>query len=202
MRAIKVLTLEGHVVQKVEAARAAEFGALCRYQYLNGIQRSTYELVPVLVSLVTFSVHSLRGRPLELSVVMPALLLFQLLKFPMALIPAQLTAWVSANLSARRIDNFLGVAEVSEPPTECWCDLPRPISRARSPAHDLPHTIFRARSPARARVERALAAWRTRGRARDPAACMRMPLCCPASPVARAALVLVLPGGPTRRRSS
>ena len=32
MRAIKVLTLEGHVVQKVEAARAAEFGALCRYQ--------------------------------------------------------------------------------------------------------------------------------------------------------------------------
>ena len=45
-----------------------EFTALCHYAYLNGIQRSTYELIAVIVSMVTFAVHSLRGLPLELSV--------------------------------------------------------------------------------------------------------------------------------------
>ena len=54
-----------------------EFTALCHYAYLNGIQRSTYELIAVVVSMVTFAVHSLRGLPLELGTVMPALLLFQ-----------------------------------------------------------------------------------------------------------------------------
>ena len=70
-----MLALEPHFVAEIEAARAKEFTALCHYAYLNGIQRSTYELIAVIVSMVTFAVHSLRGLPLELGTVMPALLL-------------------------------------------------------------------------------------------------------------------------------
>ena len=62
-----------------------EFTALCHYAYLNGIQRSTYELIAVIVSMVTFAVHSLRGLPLELGTVMPALLLFQLMRLGLGL---------------------------------------------------------------------------------------------------------------------
>jgi ABC-type bacteriocin/lantibiotic exporter with double-glycine peptidase domain len=47
MRAVKVLALEPRFIRKVEGARSREFAALCRYQYLNGFQRSTYELMCV-----------------------------------------------------------------------------------------------------------------------------------------------------------
>ena len=75
---------------------------------------------PVCVSLVTFAVHSLRGLPLELSVVMPALLLFNLLRFPITMMPMQLSAWVSAQLSARRLDTFLQAETLASPPGDTW----------------------------------------------------------------------------------
>ena len=55
MRPVKVLALEPHFVREIEAARAKEFAALCHFAYLNGFQRSTYELIAVVVSMVTFA---------------------------------------------------------------------------------------------------------------------------------------------------
>ena len=58
MRPVKVLALEPHFVKEIEAARAKEFSALCHFAYLNGFQRSTYELIAVVVSMVTFAVRN------------------------------------------------------------------------------------------------------------------------------------------------
>ena len=83
-------------------------------------KRQTYELISVVVSMVTFAVHSLRGLPLELSVVMPALLLFQLLRFPITMLPNMLSALISAQLSAKRLDHFLQADELAPPPGDAW----------------------------------------------------------------------------------
>ena len=50
----------------------------------------------------------------------PALLLFQLLRFPIALIPHQLAAWISARISSKRLDAFLRLEALPEPPGETW----------------------------------------------------------------------------------
>ena len=115
-----MLALEPSFIGKIETARAKEFAALCRFQYLNGFQRSFYDLLSVIVALVTFVVHSARGLPLELSVVMPALLLFALLRFPIAMLPMQLAQWISVKLSAKRLDNFLAADELAPAPGDTW----------------------------------------------------------------------------------
>ena len=63
MRPVKVLALEPHFVREIEAARAKEFSALCHFAYLNGFQRSTYELISVVVSMVTFAVRNPNPNP-------------------------------------------------------------------------------------------------------------------------------------------
>ena len=63
MRPVKVLALEPHFVKEIEAARAKEFSALCHFAYLNGFQRSTYELIAVVVSMVTFAVRNPNPNP-------------------------------------------------------------------------------------------------------------------------------------------
>ena len=64
--------------------------------------------------------HSLRGLPLELGTVMPALLLFQLMRFPITMLPNMLSALLSAQLSARRLDRFLQADELAPPPGDAW----------------------------------------------------------------------------------
>ena len=99
-------------IQLIGEIRLCEFAALRKFAYLNAFQRSFYEAVPLIVSLVTFMAYLYQGRDLEIELVFPTLLLFQLLRFPLGVFPSSLSSLLASRISSQRIDDFLKMPEV------------------------------------------------------------------------------------------
>ncbi|SGZ40190.1 related to Metal resistance protein YCF1 [Hanseniaspora guilliermondii] len=73
-----------------------------------------FNIVPFLVSSATFIVFVLfnKDTPLSTEIVFPALALFNLLQFPLAIIPMVITAFVEASVSVERLTKFLNNDEL------------------------------------------------------------------------------------------
>ncbi|KAL5604443.1 hypothetical protein BROUX41_002415 [Berkeleyomyces rouxiae] len=86
----------------------------------------TWNTAPFFVSCSTFAVFVLtHDRPLTTDIVFPALALFNLLNFPLAILPMVITAIVEASVAVGRITDFLVADELQSdavvfgpPPTE------------------------------------------------------------------------------------
>jgi ABC-type multidrug transport system fused ATPase/permease subunit len=75
----------------------------------------TWSTTPFLVSCSTFGVFVLtQHRPLTTDIVFPALTLFNLLTFPLAILPMVITAVVEASVAVGRITGFLLAEELQE----------------------------------------------------------------------------------------
>ncbi|KAJ2907230.1 hypothetical protein MKZ38_006524 [Zalerion maritima] len=73
----------------------------------------TWSSTPFLVSCSTFAVFVLtKDEPLTTSIVFPALSLFNLLTFPLAILPMVITSIVEASVAVGRITDFLTAEEV------------------------------------------------------------------------------------------
>uniref|UniRef100_A0A1E5RU90 Metal resistance protein YCF1 n=1 Tax=Hanseniaspora uvarum TaxID=29833 RepID=A0A1E5RU90_HANUV len=73
-----------------------------------------FNIVPFLVSSSTFIVFVIfnKDTPLSTEIVFPALALFNLLQFPLAIIPMVITAFVEASVSVERLTKFLNNEEL------------------------------------------------------------------------------------------
>lgn len=73
-----------------------------------------FNMVPFLVSSSTFIVFVIfnKDTPLSTEIVFPALALFNLLQFPLAVIPMVITAFVEASVSVERLTKFLNNEEL------------------------------------------------------------------------------------------
>lgn len=73
-----------------------------------------FNIVPFLVSSATFIVFVIfnKDTPLSTEIVFPALALFNLLQFPLAIIPMVITAFVEASVSVERLTKFLNNEEL------------------------------------------------------------------------------------------
>ncbi|KAI9837542.1 MAG: hypothetical protein M1819_007193 [Sarea resinae] len=87
----------------------------------------TWTTTPFLVSCSTFGVFVLtQDRPLSTEIVFPALTLFNLLTFPLAILPMVITAIIEASVAVSRLTSFLTADElqpdavnmIKEPATE------------------------------------------------------------------------------------
>lgn len=75
----------------------------------------TWSTTPFLVSCSTFAVFVLTNdKPLTVDIVFPALSLFNLLTFPLAILPMVITAIIEASVAAGRITAFLIAEEVQD----------------------------------------------------------------------------------------
>lgn len=83
-----------------------------------------FNMVPFLVSCSTFAVFILtnHGKPLSTDLVFPALSLFNLLSFPLNVIPMVITSFVEASVSINRLTKFLRNEELQE---NCVTKLPK-----------------------------------------------------------------------------
>ncbi len=72
-----------------------------------------FNIAPFLVSCSTFAVFVLtQDKPLSTDIVFPALTLFNLLSFPLAVVPMAITAFVEASVAIGRLYNFLTSEEL------------------------------------------------------------------------------------------
>lgn len=79
----------------------------------QAVANFTFSTTPFFVTCVTFGVFVLTSdKPLSTDIVFPALSLFNLLTFPLAVFPMVITAIIEATVAANRLTEFLTAEEV------------------------------------------------------------------------------------------
>ncbi|PLW17293.1 hypothetical protein PCASD_18374 [Puccinia coronata f. sp. avenae] len=116
IRSIKLYTWENAFTKKLSAIRNdRELGTLRKIGYLSSASLSLWNFIPFLVAFLAFLIFSLvSDKPLTPALVFPAISLFQLLQFPLAVLPMVINQWVEAYVSATRICKFLTTKELQQ----------------------------------------------------------------------------------------
>ncbi|KAF9285512.1 hypothetical protein BGZ68_003791 [Mortierella alpina] len=113
IRVIKLYAWEGTFLQKILAVRNdQELEMMRKMGYISAAQMFTWASTPFMVSLMTFSVYTLvLGKALTTDVVFSAIALFNLLQFPLAMLPWVISSCIEARVSIDRVHKFLTSAE-------------------------------------------------------------------------------------------
>jgi ATP-binding cassette subfamily C (CFTR/MRP) protein 1 len=72
-----------------------------------------YSSAPLLVALATFSAYTALGETLDVATALTALALFDIIRFPMIMLPQVVNSIVEAGISVERIREFLLSEEYS-----------------------------------------------------------------------------------------
>jgi ATP-binding cassette subfamily C (CFTR/MRP) protein 1 len=114
IRSIKLYSWEDAFTKKLFAVRNdKELVLLRKMGYLSSVSTCLWSLIPFLVSFSTFAFYAMfSGHALTSQIVFPAISLFQLLSFPLAVLPVVLTSGVEAWVSVGRISSFLAAKEL------------------------------------------------------------------------------------------
>lgn len=114
IKSIKLFAWEEAFTKKLFEVRNGEELKLLRWAgAVNAFFNFFWSAVPFFVSLATFITYSITSdKPLTADVIFPALSLYQLLQFPLAMFAGIVTAWIQALVSAQRLSSFLDAGEL------------------------------------------------------------------------------------------
>lgn len=104
---------EHPLAEELKRLRRKELTALWSYKLVSVLSRVVYSVVPTAVSLCTFAMYVLLGNKLSVSRVYTSLALFNILRFPLMMVPRAIGSAVEAMLSVERIGNYLASQEVT-----------------------------------------------------------------------------------------
>ena len=90
-----------------------ELNTLRKIGATQSVANFTWQSTPFLVSCSTFTVYALTDpRPLTTSVVFPALTLFNLLTFPLSILPMVITSIIEASVAVKRLTDYFTAEEL------------------------------------------------------------------------------------------
>ncbi|XBW36311.1 hypothetical protein QEN19_001894 [Hanseniaspora menglaensis] len=115
IKSIKLYCWESFFKAKLDHIRNdQELKNLKRMGIVQACTNFQFNIVPFLVSSSTFIVFVIFNKetPLSTEIVFPALALFNLLQFPLAVIPMVITSFVEASVSIERLTRFLNNEEL------------------------------------------------------------------------------------------
>eukprot|EP00049_Salpingoeca_infusionum_P023551 m.12723 g.12723 ORF g.12723 m.12723 type:complete len:1556 (+) comp5858_c0_seq1:79-4746(+) len=110
IRVLKLYAWEKTFGRYVSDIRDRELGILKSYAILNAGSSFTWTIAPFLVSLATFIAYTTKHE-LTPSVAFVSLSLFNLLRFPIAMLPMMISFMVEASISVKRVRDFLLLEE-------------------------------------------------------------------------------------------
>ena len=114
IRVVKWFAWEDQFMEKISVARLKEISSLRSYLIADALLKINWGLVPTLVGLVSFLVHTMvLGKSLSPSVGFTSILLFNLLRWPVTIFPDMVNSLVRARVSMRRIEEFLNAKNVT-----------------------------------------------------------------------------------------
>lgn len=113
MKVIKIQAWEENFRTKLLSLRNAELERLWRYFLTSGISVTIYSSAPLLVALATFAAFTALGETLDVATALTALALFDIIRFPMIMLPQIVNSIVEASVSVERIQDFLLSEEYS-----------------------------------------------------------------------------------------
>ncbi|PKS10337.1 hypothetical protein jhhlp_002088 [Lomentospora prolificans] len=114
MKSIKLYAWSAAFMNKLNYVRnEQELKNLRKIGATQALANFAWNTAPFFVSCSTFTVFVLtQDRPLSTEIVFPALALFNLLTFPLAVLPMVITAMVEAGVAVDRLTNFLAAEEI------------------------------------------------------------------------------------------
>lgn len=114
MKSIKLYAWTTAFMNKLNVIRNdQELHTLRKIGAVTAIANFTWSTTPFLVSCSTFAVFvATQDRPLSTEIVFPALTLFNLLTFPLAVLPMVITAIIEASVAVSRLTDFLIAPEL------------------------------------------------------------------------------------------
>ncbi|KAM4606989.1 ATP-binding cassette sub-family C member 2 isoform 2-T2 [Polymixia lowei] len=113
LNGIKILKLyawEPSFQTQVEGIREKELTVMKKFAYLTSVSTFIFSCAPALVSLATFAVFVgvSSDNVLNAEKAFTAISLFNILRFPLAMLPMLIAAMVQTTVSRKRLEKFLG----------------------------------------------------------------------------------------------
>ncbi|XP_078487497.1 multidrug resistance-associated protein 1-like isoform X1 [Ciona intestinalis] len=114
IKVLKMYAWEMSFKDKVTDIRNKELKELRKAAYLNAASSFTFVCAPFLVSLTTFAVYVLSDdqNVLDAQKAFVSLSLFNILRFPLMMLPMVVTSLVQASVSLQRLESFLNNEEL------------------------------------------------------------------------------------------
>lgn len=113
MKVIKLQAWEESFQKRIMELRDFELRQLLRYMFFNSLTIMMYSATPLVVALATFASYVLSGNELEVASALTALALFDILRFPLTMLPNVINNIVEASISLHRVSSFLTCDEYS-----------------------------------------------------------------------------------------
>ncbi|NWW33878.1 MRP2 protein, partial [Panurus biarmicus] len=109
IKILKLFAWEPSFEKRVNEIRAHELKNLLNFSYLQSISVFVFTCAPFLVSLASFAVYVLvnENNILDAQKAFTAISLFNVLRFPMAMLPMVLSSLVQTNVSTARLERYL-----------------------------------------------------------------------------------------------
>ena len=117
IKVIKLYGWEQKFGEKISEVRENELRNLKRYNLQYAFQSTFWNSTPTLIALATFAVYSAIGNQLTAAKAFTTLALFNILRFPVSMLPFVVNNLVEASVSLKRLSSFLVSEEISERPS-------------------------------------------------------------------------------------
>ncbi|XP_063691623.1 multidrug resistance-associated protein 1-like [Bolinopsis microptera] len=114
IKVIKLYGWEDSFLKEVDGIRSQELGAMKSRIKFGIIITFMWTCSPILVSLLSFLCYSLLGNNLTSEKAFVSLTLFNILRFPLVMLPNMITQLIQARVSIVRIKTFLNLTELEE----------------------------------------------------------------------------------------
>ena len=119
IRIIKFFTWENSYTKKVNEIRDVELKTLRSSAYLQAGTVFSWAATPLIVSLATFTTFTLTGNNLTAEIAFTSLSLFNVLRFPLNMLPNVINSLVESKISTNRIQKYL-LAKDRDPSNVIW----------------------------------------------------------------------------------
>ena len=114
IKLVKCNGWEAPFVERIMAARRHEMATLLKYTVTRSFVFIVFTAAPLLVSLAAFTAYVLLGNTLDAATAFTALSLFNIMRFPLAMLPFTINNVLEATVSLARIKKFLSAPEIDQ----------------------------------------------------------------------------------------
>ena len=112
MKVVKIQAWESSFRDKVNYLRKVELKQLLKYMLGNACVWLTWSAIPLLIALSTFAAYvTIAGQVLDVASALTALALFEILRFPLFMLPMVINNIVEGKVSLKRIEDFLSAPD-------------------------------------------------------------------------------------------
>lgn len=111
MKVIKLQAWEESFQRRLLTLRDVELQQLWHYALAQALSIMMWSTTPLAVALATFAAYILAGHELDVASALTALALFDILRFPLFMLPQVINRIVEASVSMNRISSFLQCEE-------------------------------------------------------------------------------------------